>query len=204
MARPGTPVLVLAVVLAAACARAPAPSPPAPAAATPAAVRLEEAPRALQPPLARADAAVRAMRERLAARLAAVLASGGVTAAMRVCRSEAPEMMRDISLQTGVALGRAGLRARQSPQPSAAWAAPLIRETTARRAADVPALAVDLGDRAGLLRPIALTGLCLACHGPPERVLPDVKAASDGPAEERTRGSAEGDLRGFYWAETPK
>jgi hypothetical protein len=193
----------LALVLVAACARAPAAGPAGDPAA-PAAVRVEEAPRALQPPLARADAAVRTLRERLAARLAAELASGGVAAALKVCRTEAPELLRAVSRQTGVELGRTGLRARNGSRPPRPWAAPLIGEATARRASEVPALAVDLGDRVGLLRPIALTALCLACHGSPERVLPEMKTAADGAAEDRSGGSSEGDLRGFYWAEAVK
>lgn len=197
----------LALVLSASCARAPAAGSAGSADAAPAPPRhrVEDAPRALQAPIARAEAAVRTLRERIAARIAAELASGGVASAMKVCRREAPAIASAVSHQTGVELGRTGFRARDGSSAPRAWAASIMQETSARRAADVPAVVVDLGDRVGLLRPVALAQPCLACHGPPERVLPEVKGAADGTVpEDRAGGCSDGDLRGFYWAEARK
>jgi hypothetical protein len=161
---------------------------------------VEEAPRELRPALARAEAAVRTLRERLLARLSEALASGGVVKALAVCQREAPALAAAVSAQTGVLVGRTGARLRPGTTPPRPWIAPILEETSARRAADVPAIALDLGDRVALLRPIAVTGLCTACHGAPDRVLPEVKLASDG----GPTSFAEGDLRGFFWAEVPK
>jgi mono/diheme cytochrome c family protein len=66
-------------------------------------------------------------------------------------------------------------------------------------------VAVDLGDRVGVLQPLATGALCTSCHGTAERVPDDVKAflraAYPG---DNAFGFAEGDLRGFVWAEAPR
>jgi hypothetical protein len=133
------------------------------------------------------------------------MASSGVAGAMKVCRLEAHALAAAISAQTGVSVGMTGARLRGGATAPRAWIAPLIEEVHSRRAADVPAVAVDLGDRVGLLRPIALTSACLSCHGPAERVAPEVKAVADGRnASDGATGFSEGDLRGFFWAEAGK
>lgn len=189
-----------------ACVPAPAPRPEAgPAAALPSAGHhVEDAPRELQPALARAEAAIRTFRERLAARRAAELASSGIPGASRVCRTEVRAIAAAVSAQTGVELGRAGARPREGERAAPRWIAPFVAKAP-RRAADFHAVVVDLGDRVGLLRPIALTSSCLSCHGPAERVAAEVKAAADGPpGSDGAAGSSEGDLRGYFWAEAPK
>lgn len=197
---PRAPAAALAIAVASACVGAPLPGPagaPAPASA-PVRFRVEDAPAELHPALARAEAAMKALRDQLAARMAAEIATGGVVRALAVCQRDAPALAAEISAQTGVDVGRVGARPRHGPPR--AWMAPLLDEASPRRAADVPAVVLDLGDRVALLRPIAVAGTCLSCHGAPDRVLPEVKLASDG----GPTGYAEGDLRGFFWAEAPK
>ena len=200
-------VAALALVLAAGCAGGPAPGPAGiPAPAPPAArVRVEDAPAELRPALARAEAAVKTLRDRIAARLSAELASRGIVKALAVCRREAPALAAEISAQTGVEVGRTGTRPRAGVGPPRPWIAPVVEAIAARRADEVPAVVLDLGDRVGLLRPVAVVPLCLSCHGPAERVLPEVKLAADGaPATDRAAAYSEGDLRGFFWAEVRK
>jgi Protein of unknown function (DUF3365) len=199
---PRAVALALVLALAAACATAPAPGPPGLPAPPPppARFRADDAPRELQPGLARAEAAVKTLRDQFGVRLAAELASSGVARSMAVCRRDGPALAAAVTAQTGVEVGRIPARPRAGASPPRPWIRPLLGETSARRAADVPAVVLDLGDRVGLLRPVPLASSCLACHGAAERVLPEVKLASDG-------GSAafsEGDLRGFYWAEARK
>ncbi len=190
-----------------ACLRAPASRP---AASSPDAValsrhRVEEAPRELQPALARAEGAIRTFRERLAARRAAELAATGVAGALKVCRTEVHALAAAVSAQTGVQVGRSGAHPRGGASAAPDWIAPLVQEAPSKRAADFRAVVVDLGDRVGLLRPIALTAGCLSCHGPSERVAPEVKAAAEGAqASDGATGFSEGDLRGYFWAEAPK
>jgi hypothetical protein len=193
---------VPALLLAAACLRPPAREAPAAAGSAPpsARYRVEDAPRELQPALARAEAAMRTLRERLAARLAAELAAGGVVRSLAVCRKEAAATAAAVSAQTGVEVGRVPARGASGTPPPRPWIAAALEPVAARRAADVPAIVVDLGDRVGLLRPIPLAAPCLACHGAADRVLPEVKLAADGGPVTY----AEGDLRGFFWAEAPR
>lgn len=192
----------LALVLAAACASspplgaapAPAPSPP------PARYRLEEVPRELQPALARADAAVRTLREQIAARVASEIASGGVQHALAEYRRDVPALSAAISAQTGVLVGRTSARLGAGATAPRRWIAPLLEGTPPRRAADVPPVVLDLGDRLALLRPIAVTGACLTCHGSADRILPEVKLAADG----GSTSFVDGELRGYFWAEAKK
>jgi uncharacterized protein DUF3365 len=194
--------VAIGLALLAACATPPAPGPsglPAPA-APPARFRVEDAPRELQPALARAEAAVRTLREQIGARLAAEIASAGIARSMAVCQRDAPALAAAVSAQTGVDVGRISVRPRPGASLPRPWIGPIVEETSAKRAADVTPVVLDLGDRVGLLRPVPLAASCLACHGAADRVLPEVKLASDGgPA-----AFSEGDLRGFYWAEAKK
>jgi uncharacterized protein DUF3365 len=199
---PRTAALALALAALAACVGPPVPGPAGVPARAPAPVRfrVEDVPAELQPALARAEAAVKALRDQLTARLWAELDAAGVVRALAVCQRDAPALAAAVSAQTGVGVGRIGARARPGAPPPRPWIEPLLDDATARRAADVPAVVLDLGDRVALLRPIAITAPCLSCHGAADRVLPEVKLASDG----GPTGYAEGDLRGFFWAEARK
>jgi Protein of unknown function (DUF3365) len=188
------------VVLAAACAGAPAPGPAVAAPPPPPGrFRLEDAPGALQPAVARADAAVRTLREQIAARLWAEVAAAGISRSLAVCQRDAAAIAASVSAQTGVEVGRVGVRPRPGTAAPRPWIGALL-EVSAKRAADVQPVVLDLGDRVGLLRPIALAAPCLACHGAVDRVLPEVKHVSDSAYS----AFAEGDLRGFFWAEARK
>lgn len=194
------------LLLPAGCARPPATSPSSPRAlAAPDRYRLEDAPKELGPAVARAEAAMKALRERLSARLAAELSAAGPGSAVKVCRDEAPAISSEVAAQTGVEVGRTSARLRNAANAPRWWAAPIVEESREKRAADVSPVVLDLGDRVGVLRPIAVGSLCLACHGGPERIAPAVQAALEAayPADQAT-GFGEGDLRGFFWAEARK
>jgi Protein of unknown function (DUF3365) len=69
----------------------------------------------------------------------------------------------------------------------------------------VPAAAIDLGDRVGLLRPIEIRPRCLHCHAPRQALSEETRAwLTRAYPEDRAVGYALGDLRGFWWAEAPK
>ncbi|HET7824578.1 MAG TPA: DUF3365 domain-containing protein, partial [Anaeromyxobacter sp.] len=190
---PRAPAAAVALALAFACVRAPVPGPAGapPPASPPVRFRAEDVPAQLHPALVRVEAAEKALRDQLAARMASELAAGGVVRALSVCQRDAPAFAAAVSAQTGVEVGRVAARPRHGAPPRA-WMAPLLEELATRRAADVHAVVLDLGDRLALLRPIAVGAACLACHGSPDRVLPEVKIASDG----GPTAYAEGDLRG--------
>jgi hypothetical protein len=80
-----------------------------------------------------------------------------------------------------------------------------VAHAAGKRAAEVDAVVLDLGDRVGVLRPIAVAGVCTKCHGAINSMDPAVSRtlASSYP-DDQAVGFAEGDLRGFFWAEAPK
>ena len=105
----------------------------------------------------------------------------------------------------GVAVGRTSARLRNPGNAPPAWARAYLAATDGRKAAEVPALAFDLGDRVGLLRPIEVRRRCLACHAAREQ-LPDGTRQwlERAYPQDRAVGYALGDLRGFWWAEAPR
>jgi hypothetical protein len=195
------PRLALGLALAAAlgCAQAPVTPPPPPA------VRFDpaQASPALAPAVARADAAVKALRERLTRRLVEALPDA--PAAVAVCRDEAPAIAAEVVAETGVAVGRTSHRLRSPGNAPPAWARADVAAAAGRTAAEVAPVAYDLGDRVALLRPIPTGAACLKCHGPAEGFSPGVRAAiSQAYPQDRATGFAEGELRGFFWAEVPR
>lgn len=174
-------------------------------ASEPRAIPREEAPAALAPALARGDAAIDAFRDRLFARLDEAIRAGGTVHAIEVCRSDAADIAREIGEQHRVRVGRTTLRLRNPANAPPAWARSSVQAASGKKAAEVKPAVVDLGDRVGMLRPIAVMPACTRCHGPVEGIDPDVRAelARSYPGDQAT-GFAPGDLRGFMWAEVPK
>jgi hypothetical protein len=171
--------------------------------APPAAFEPDQAPPAAAPAVARADAAMGELRQRLQRRLGEVMADP--SQAVSVCRDEAPAIAAAVAASSGVKVGRTSHRLRSGANAPPAWAAPFVAAAAGKKAAEVKAVAVDLGDRVGLLRPIPTGQGCLRCHGPAEGLAPPVRAsiARAYPADQAT-GFAEGDLRGFFWAEASR
>jgi hypothetical protein len=166
--------------------------------------RLDRAPARLAAGIQAADAAIGALQRRLSARLLEELQKGGPARAVAVCRDEAQPLTAEIARAQGILVGRTSHRLRNPGNAPPSWAEPFVAAGAGRRADAAEAAVVDLGERVGVLRPIATGATCLECHGPAERVSPEVKAflASAYP-DDRAIGFSEGDLRGFVWAEAP-
>jgi hypothetical protein len=186
--------------LLAACALAPGRQGPAAAGAT---FDPERAPPALAPLVVRAADAVDQLQKALARRLVEELADA--PAAVGVCHDEAPGLTAEVAAARGLELGRTSHWVRNPANAPRPWARELTTRAAGRPAAEVRPVAVDLGDRVGYLRPIAVTEPCLRCHGQAADLSPGVRAALQGayPGDQAT-GFAEGDLRGFFWAEVRK
>ena len=60
-------------------------------------------------------------------------------------------------------------------RPGTAWAEPLVARGAGRKAAGVQPTVFDLGDRVGVLRPIATASVCLRCHGSVGSLSPEVR-----------------------------
>jgi hypothetical protein len=151
------------------------------------------------------DSAVQTMQGRLVRRLMSELNDGGPVAAVRVCRDEAPAITAQVEAETGIELGRTSHRLRNPANAPRDWVRPHVETAAGTPAADVEPVVVDLGGRVGMLRPIPTARFCLQCHGPADALVPEVRAAlGESYPEDRAVGFAEGDLRGFIWAEVGK
>lgn len=153
----------------------------------------------------RAEAAIRALQVTLVGRLTEEWNQGGAASAVTVCRDEAQPLTRRVAAEHEVALGRTSHRLRNPLNAAPAWAVSFVQSHAATRAADAAPVNVDLGDRVGVLRPIATMEMCTACHGDAaavEKSLGTVlqKAYPD----DKAVGFAVGDLRGWMWAEAKR
>lgn len=152
--------------------------------------------------LARADAAAVRLASTLKARVVEEMGKGGPVAAVSVCNVEAPALAATIQSETGVTLGRSSLRLRNPSNAAPAWVQEwLVAQGEGPAAGKVP-VAMVVDGKAHVIKPIAVEAACLACHGAPEALSPEVKAEISRryPADAAT-GYAVGDLRGALWAE---
>ena len=105
----------------------------------------------------------------------------------------------------GIASGRTSDRLRNPTNAAPAWAAPLVQANAGRLARDVDGFAVDLGTKVGVLRPIVEQPMCAGCHGPVDRIAPEVRQMlADRYPKDRATGFTLGQIRGWYWVEMPK
>lgn len=182
----------LATGSALACEEPPAPPSPAPHAAAEAETRAAQTAREAAQELGRT----------LKTRLLAAMAEGGPTRAVEICRGEARAIADRVAEARGARVGRASLRLRNPANAGPPWVRAWL-EAQGERAAEgvAPSTSVE-GDRARFVAPIAVEGPCLACHGAPEALAPEVRALlAEGYPADRATGYAVGDLRGAVWAE---
>ena len=163
------------------------------------------APAELRPLIARADLVIAAMQHAVLDELSRALAQGGPALAINACHLDAYALTRRIARQEGVAAGRTSDRLRSPTNAPRPWAAPIVAAHAGRRARDVEGFVVDLGDKIGVLRPIAERPVCASCHGPADRLSPAVRdVLSDRYPADKALGFAEGEIRGWFWIELPK
>jgi mono/diheme cytochrome c family protein len=166
--------------------------------------RVDRTPARLAAGVEVADAAIGALQRRLSARLLEELQKGGPAQAIAVCRDEAQALTAETARAQGIRIGRTSHRLRNPGNAAPPWAEHLVAAGAGSKAASVEAAVVDLGDRVGVVRPIATAAMCLQCHGPEERLSPEVRDfLGTAYPDDRAVGFAEGDLRGFLWAEAP-
>ena len=166
---------------------------------------LSQAPAELRPAISRADLVVVALHDAMLRELNDALARGGPASAINSCHLDATFVAQRIAREDGTAVGRTSDRLRSPTNAPRPWAAALVKAHAGRPARSVEGFAVDLGEKVGVLRPIAQRAMCAGCHGPTERVSPGVKAvlAMRYPAD-RAVGFTEGEIRGWFWVEMPK
>ncbi len=135
----------------------------------------------------------------LSGRLTEVMGNQGPAAAISVCSREAALIARKISADHGLRIGRTAIRLRNPQNAPPEWVRPLL-ET-----APTEAQFVSVADNTlGALLPIRLQQKCLACHGPTDSLRDDVREQlSAFYPDDAATGYAEGDVRGWFWVESP-
>lgn len=167
--------------------------------------RIPDAPAEMRSPISRADLIVVSMQDALLRELTEKLREGGPAFALKSCHVDVVGIIRRIGRQEGVAAGRTSDRLRSRANAPLPWAAALVTANAGRRAADVPGFVVDLGNKVGVLRPIAERPMCAACHGATNKLEPPVRAAlRDRYPQDQAVGFTDGEIRGWFWVEMPK
>ena len=164
-----------------------------------------EAPPHLQMVIARADLIIVSVHDALLRELGEGLARGGPRSALASCHTNASSVSWRVARFEGIASGRTSDRLRNPTNAAPAWAAPLVQANAGRLARDVDGFAVDLGTKVGVLRPIVEQPMCAGCHGPVDRITPEVRLMlADRYPKDRATGFTLGQIRGWYWVEMPK
>jgi hypothetical protein len=144
-------------------------------------------------------AATNALVAEMMGELMAAMDSGGADGAIAVCQTTAPTVAAQISDQFGLKIGRTSHKLRNPDNTPPEWAESYVAEVVT----DPTYLAGPNGEMGALL-PIRLKAECQMCHGPAEMIDDEVLAAiSETYPEDRAVGFGEGDLRGWFWVETP-
>jgi hypothetical protein len=166
---------------------------------------IKNAPDALRPAISRADVVIADVHAALLRELQSKLEKGGPILALRVCHMTPGLLARRVRERDGLAAGFTSDRLRNPANAPPAWAAGLIARHAGRRMSAVDGYAVNLGNRVGVLRPIAEHAICANCHGPLDQVDPAVRRELRRryPAD-RATDFAPGEIRGWYWVELPK
>ena len=167
--------------------------------------RVADAPAEMKYPISRADLIVASMQDALLRELSERLREGGPAFAIKSCHIDVVGIIRRIDRQEHVTAGRTSDRLRNGANAAKPWAAALVTANAGRRARDVPGFAVDLGDKVGVLRPIAHRPMCASCHGAAGTLEPSVQAQlRERYPRDQATGFTEGEIRGWYWVEVPK
>lgn len=201
--------IVAAVLASAACSSS---QPPA------AKPRAQAAPAAAQPPSAISSEQAVAIANQLLdkllgdlkARLTAAMEQGGPAAAIEVCATEAQHITAAVPEIAGpgveAKVGRASLKLRNPANKAPDWVQRWLDAQGERPAeglkAPVAVATMDGKRIARVIRPIAIQGMCLTCHGPALMIPPDVQAVlKTRYPDDQATGYALGALRGAAWAE---
>ena len=114
-------------------------------------------------------------------------------------------LMRQLQRRDGIAAGFTSGRLRDPANAPPPWAAGLIARHAGQPVGAIDGFAVDLGFRVGVLRPIAEQPLCTTCHGPTERLDPQIRRElARRYKTDRATGFNPGEIRGWYWVEIAK
>lgn len=159
---------------------------------------------------AEAKTLIKAFATRLQGELKSALQEGGPTAAVHVCKEEAPAIAADLSAQSGWQVGRTSLKTRNPDNAPDAWERQVLKQFEDRKAAGEPvdqlayaAVVEQDGVKTYRFMKAIPTGeVCLACHG--SDLAPDlVETLDKAYPQDQARGFALGDIRGAFTLSKP-
>lgn len=158
--------------------------------------------------IAAAKSAAGTLGTRLRTRLTDAMNNGGATNAVQVCSAEAQPMAEAVAKETGAKVGRSSLKLRNPKDAAPGWVQTWLLAQADKKAEAVTGIEgvfdSPTGKVARFLKPIAIEGACLSCHGDPAQMSEPVKAAIAAKyPEDKATGYQNGDLRGALWAEVP-
>lgn len=164
-----------------------------------------DAPEALRPVIERGDLLIVPLQSAVLTELRREVDAHGAASALEACHLDATAAAYYIGRRDGIAVGRTSARLRNPTNAPRPWAAAIVATYADARASDVKGFVVDLGDRIGLLRPIAEQQICAPCHGLASHLDPAVLAAlPERYPKDKAIGFKDGDIRGWFWVEMPK
>lgn len=158
--------------------------------------------------IAAAKSAAGTLGTRVRSRLTDAMNNGGAPAAIQVCSAEAQTIAETVAKETGATVGRSSLKLRNPKDAPPGWVQTWLVAQGDKKADAVTGIEgvfdSPKGKVARFLKPIAIEGACLSCHGDPAQMAEPVKTtlASKYPDDKAT-GYQNGDLRGALWAEVP-
>ena len=127
-----------------------------------------------------------AMLKELGQKLQSAMTEGGAVNAIGICNTQAPEIAGRVSAQNQVKLSRVGTRARNPVMgvPNDWQARALAQFDAGLARGDKPAemefsetiTKSDGSKEFHFAKPIVLQPMCVACHGGPEQISPEVKS----------------------------
>jgi hypothetical protein len=156
--------------------------------------------------LAAARAAAQKLGAQVRTKLMEAMNHGGPANAVNVCAAEAQGIAAQVAKETGASVGRSSLKLRNIEDAPPGWVQTWLVSQGDRKADRAEAFEGVFDSPAGrvarVLKPIAIDGVCLSCHGDPAGIAEPVKAvlAAKYPDDKAT-GYQVGDLRGALWAE---
>jgi uncharacterized protein DUF3365 len=166
---------------------------------------IKQAPAEMLPAIQRANLVILSIQNATSIELTNALSAGGPGDAIRVCHMSATTLIHRLGREEGIAAGRTSAELRVPSNAPRPWAAPIVKQFAAAKAADVDGFAVDLGEKVGVMRPVAHRAVCTPCHGVKEKLDSQVREElKDRYPADRATGFKDGDLRGWIWVEVPK
>lgn len=171
------------------------------------------APSASAPAQSKEDVALAAARSaagklgtQVRTKLVDAMNNGGPANAVQVCAAEAQGIAEQVAKETGASVGRSSLKLRNVKDAPPGWVQTWLVAQGDKKADQTQPMEGVFDSPAGrvarVLKPIAIDGVCLSCHGDPATIAAPVKAVlAEKYPDDKATGYQAGDLRGALWAE---